>query len=177
MMADERRGLAQLPDNAPVRRRRSGRLAPATQAQADQLDMGGLDRMFGVMLRLAQVASFELFRAATPVPGITPVQFSMIRLIAANPGISQTVLARALNADAPRMVFIIDELERRGLVQRLASTADRRSRAIFLTDAGKRLDRRLTRSVRQQNRQLAERLRGDDPALLLRMLANLTRPV
>lgn len=108
---------------------------------------------------------------------IAPVQFSILRLVAANPGINQTVLAQALGADPSRMVFIIDELEGRGLVQRLASTVDRRSRAIFLTAEGRKLDRALVKNVARQNKLLIERLRGDDPAALLRMLGNLIHPV
>jgi len=143
---------------------------------AAAIDMGGLDTVIGYAIRRAQVAIFQDTNEILGEFGITPVKFAIIRLVQRNPGINQTTLAAALGADAPRMVLLLDALERRGLVVRLASTVDRRARALFLTPKGRALHARLSRRVAGQNRRLARRLRGDDAAALLRMLRNLTVP-
>lgn len=161
-------------DDAPKpRARRRGSLAPLSRRQADALDFGGLDEIIGFMVRRAQTASFEDFRLCAGDIDLTPVQFAALRLVHANPGINQTTLANALGAEAPRMVIILDKLERRGLVTRLASTVDRRSRVIFLTPEGRTLHRAISKRVEVQNRHMIERLAGEDPAALLRMLRKL----
>ena len=157
---------------SPKKKRRDRR--SATPARA--IDMGSLDRVIGYAIRRAQVAIFDDTDRMMADLAITPVQFAVIRLVQRNPGINQISLATALGAEGPRMVLIIDELERRGLVSRLASTVDRRARAIFLTREGRALHAELSKRVRQQDRRLAKRLRGDDPELLLRMLHNLAAP-
>ncbi|HYM04205.1 MAG TPA: MarR family transcriptional regulator, partial [Stellaceae bacterium] len=75
------------------------------------------------------------------------------------------------------MVFIVDDLERRGLLVRLPSTVDRRSHAIFLTPEGRKLHTVLSRRVAKQNSRMVDRLRGADKALLLRMLKQLATPL
>lgn len=151
-------------------------LAPLSRQQADQLDMGGLDQMIGFLARRAQAAIFEDFRRCAGNIDLSPVQFAVLRLVHANPGINQTTLANALGADAPRMVIIIDKLEQRRLLTRLASTVDRRSRVIFLTPEGRKMHKAISRRVELENRRIIERLEGDDPAVLLRMLRKLATP-
>jgi DNA-binding MarR family transcriptional regulator len=149
----------------------------AARAPVRALDLGGLDEVIGYALRRAQVAVFQDYDELTAYLGITTIQFSVIRLAHANPGLNQTALANALGADTPRMVLIIDELEHRGLVMRLASTVDRRSRAIFLTPEGRKLHAVLSKRVAEQNRRMVRRLRGEDKGLLLKMLRNLATPL
>lgn len=161
---------------APARPRRR-RLAPFGRLQIDRLDMGGLDEVIGVMIRRAQVSVFDDYRILTRDLNISAAQFALMRLAYFNPGINQTVLANTLGAEPSRMVFIIDDLECRGLLKRLASTVDRRSRAIFLTPEGRKLHKTLTKRVARQNLRMIQRLRGDDPVALLRMLRNLATPI
>jgi DNA-binding MarR family transcriptional regulator len=169
---------AERPAEAPKpRTRRRGRLAPLSRRQADELDWGGLDEIIGFMVRRAQASAFEDFRYCAGDIDLTPVQFAALRLVHANPGINQTTLANALGAEAPRMVIIIDRLERQGLLTRLASTVDRRSRVIFLTPEGRALHKAISKRVEVQNRRMIERLAGEDPQALLRMLRKLATPV
>lgn len=68
-------------------------------------------------------------------------------------------------------------MERRGILSRLASTLDRRARAIYLTSEGRKLLKTLEKRVAVHERMFAKRLRGDDKKELLRMLRNLATPV
>lgn len=165
---------ARLP-TPPAKKPRLRRAAPERELPRP-IDLGGLEEVVGYVIRRAQVAIFKEANEMMADLAITPVQFSVIRLVQRNPGINQISLANTLGAEGPRMVLIIDELERRGLVARLASTVDRRARAIFLTPAGRALHVQLSKRVRAQNRRLAKKLRGDDPNMLLRMLHNLALP-
>jgi DNA-binding MarR family transcriptional regulator len=163
--------------NVPlVPAKKTRRRATAERELVHSMDMGGLDDVIGYVIRRAQVAIFQDTDDMMADLDISPVQFAVIRLVQRNPGINQISLATTLGAESPRMVLIIDELERRGFVARLASTVDRRARAIFLTQEGRAIHTQLTKRVQAQNRRLAKRLRGDDPKMLLRMLRNLAAP-
>jgi len=175
-MAQRKTAKARAVEAAPAPRR-ARRSAKPERAAAKPIDMGGLEEILGFMLRRAQVAVFQDYGELTHDLGITTAQFSVMRLAHANPGINQTAIANALGAVTPRMVFIIDDLERRRLLVRLPSTVDRRSHAIFLTPEGRKLHKLLTKRVARQNDRMIARLRGADPAALLRMLRLLANPL
>jgi DNA-binding MarR family transcriptional regulator len=52
-------------------------------------------------------------------------------------GLSQQALGEKLGVFPSRLVALLDELEERGLVERRDNPADRRSYALYLTDAGR----------------------------------------
>src|SRR5262249_61479552 len=60
----------------------------------------------------------------------------MLVRLAQNDGKSQQAIAELLGGNATRMVFLTDELEQLGLVERRRNPADRRSHALYLTEAG-----------------------------------------
>ena len=119
-------------DLTPPGRRRQ-RAAPA--------DLGGLDALVGYVVRRAQLWMVQDFRRALKGLGITPAQFSVLRVIAANPGISQVRVAEALAIERARLVQMIDSLEAAGHVERTRSVVDRRSHALRLTEGGRGADR------------------------------------
>ncbi len=56
-------------------------------------------------------------------------------------GIRQKDLAQALGIEGPSLVRLLDNLERRGLIERREDEADRRARAIYLTSQGRDLQK------------------------------------
>jgi DNA-binding MarR family transcriptional regulator len=162
-----------LPAAEPRRAARAPRRAPAAR---EAIDLGRLQNFIGYAVRIAQLAVFEDFNAALAGNAISAAQFSVLCLAADNPGIKQTALAEALRAEPPRMVLIIDDLERRGWLARLPSTLDRRARAIYLTAKGRKQLKLFERRVGRHERRMIERLRGEDKQALLRMLRHLASP-
>ena len=53
-------------------------------------------------------------------------------------------LAAALGLEGPSLVRLLDNLERRGLIERREHKSDRRVRGIYLTPSGRELQRRVT---------------------------------
>ena len=151
--------------------------ADAAASAGRGLSLTGLEQVIGYLIRRAQLAVFQDFDERMAELAVTTAQFSVMLLARDNPGLNQRALADALGAETSRMVLIIDDLERRGLVSRLASTVDRRARAIYLTTEGQKLLKALEKRVRQNNRAMIKRLRGDDEKLLVRMLRNLATPL
>ncbi len=52
-------------------------------------------------------------------------------------GVRQKELATALSIEGPTLVRLLDNLERRGLIERREDETDRRARGIYLTRAGR----------------------------------------
>jgi DNA-binding MarR family transcriptional regulator len=141
------------------------------------VDTHHLENFIGYMIRRAQLAVFQAYNDETADMEITTAEFSVMLLARDNPGLSQGALSETLRVEHSRMVVLIDYLERRGLVTRIASTMDRRMRAIYLTPEGRKLLGKLNRRVTAYDRHIVKRLRGDDKEVLLRMLRKLATPI
>ena len=86
---------------------------------------------------------------------------------------SQLALAQHLGVDRTVMTYLLDDLEREGLVARRPDPADRRARRIVLTDAGRtRLDE-LEQAVRCVEDDLLAPLDPDERRVLRELLARL----
>src|SRR5262252_622601 len=68
--------------------------------------------------------------------GLEQRHAGMLIRLAENDGRSQQAIAELMGVNPTRMVFLTDELEKLGLVERRRNPADRRSHALHLTDAG-----------------------------------------
>jgi DNA-binding MarR family transcriptional regulator len=159
-----RRAHAQAP---PRRRERKGGRGP--------LDIGVLDDHLGYLIRRLQVWVFQDFiRTLAPID-IRPAQYSVLVVIAANPGLSQSDLADRLGIERARLVRVLDKLERRGLTRRLPSRSDRRSHALRLTRAGQKTLKHATMLAARHETQLAERLGSERRKLLMSALQHFDR--
>ena len=72
-----------------------------------------------------------------------PGGFTALALIAANPGLSQTALAREMGFDKATIVALLDSLEAEGWAVRTRASADRRRHSLAITRAGEAALRRL----------------------------------
>ena len=109
----------------------------ATARRKLDLRHSRLAGLMGFHLRLAQVAVYRDFMAATAELGLTPKQYAVLELIAENPGVSQVDIAAALVMDRATMMALVDRLQARNLLARKASVVDRRRQDLSLTDEGK----------------------------------------
>jgi DNA-binding MarR family transcriptional regulator len=108
----------------------------------EQVDAGGGTQRRSserVGFLLSQVGAFAAARFAERLAalGLQPGDVGVLRLIALDAGLSQQALAGKLGVVPSRVVVLIDDLEKKGLVARLRSAKDRRNYELSLTDAGK----------------------------------------
>lgn len=68
---------------------------------------------------------------------LQPPLFRILNLVDAAEGRSQQAIGEAIQVPPSRMVALVDELERRGLVERRPNPDDRRVRALHLTRKGR----------------------------------------
>lgn len=88
-----------------------------------------------LLSQLGQLAT-ERFAARLTELQLLPAQAGILRLIANQPGCSQQALAEQLGLFPSRMVAFIDDLDKRGLVQRRRGATDRRVYELQLTKHG-----------------------------------------
>jgi len=130
------------------------------------LSIGVLNEHLGYFIRRLQVWVFQDFiRTLAPID-IRPAQYSVLVVIAGNPGLSQSDLAALLGIERARLVRLLDKLEKRGLTRRLASRTDRRSHALRLTADGKRLLKRAKQLAAMHEARLVEQL-GAEPRKMM----------
>ena len=106
---------------------------------------------------------------------IRPAQYSVLVVIAANPGISQSDLADILGIERARLVRLLDKLEKRGLTQRLDSRTDRRSHALRLTRAGQKVLKRAKMLAGLHEARLVEKLGAEQRRAMLDVLRTFDR--
>jgi DNA-binding MarR family transcriptional regulator len=119
----------------------AGQLAAATanDARASGVDVGRLANMVGYVLRRAQLAVFDEVIANFAELDLRPAQYSVLVLLGQTPGLKQSDVAAALGIQRANFVVLFDGLERRGLARRSSAPNDRRSYALYLTEAGEKV--------------------------------------
>jgi DNA-binding MarR family transcriptional regulator len=132
--------MAKGPESATPAQAASGRTAsaPAERAKAAAQDrcaetlgndLGwGLGMAFRLYARTAEAVTAEL-------PG-GPRGFQVLAAAAGDQAGSQLALAQQLGVDRTVMTYLLDDLEKAGLVTRVPDPADRRARHVRLTEQG-----------------------------------------
>jgi DNA-binding MarR family transcriptional regulator len=105
------------------------------------------------------------------------ISFTVLTMLAENPGLRQSRLGLALNIEKPNMVALLDGLEQRELIIRHPDPTDRRAWQLFLTPAGEDLQRRSYEAVRQHEAQFLTALSGGDVDELIAMLTTIKTAV
>ena len=101
---------------------------------------------------------------------LEPGEFALLRAVSASDGAPQNALAERLHISPSWMVAIVDDLERRELLERRPHERDRRVRTLHLTAAGTKLLRQAERGARQFDRHVTEPLSETELEQLLDLL-------
>src|SRR3974390_855861 len=123
--------------------RKRSALEDAVCDPAAPLRLGGLENHLGYFLRRLQVWAFRDFIATLSDMHVRPAQYSVLLVIAANPGQSQSAIGRTLNIERARLARMLHALEARDWLSR-ASGRDARSPALILPPQGAKALTKLT---------------------------------
>jgi DNA-binding MarR family transcriptional regulator len=149
-------------DDAPV----------ATQT----LDTQYLEDLLGYNARRAALAIIEVFLQRMQVYDLRPVDFSVLSVIAHNPGVTSRQLCAALAILPPNFVSLLADLEKRMLVQRQPHPSDKRAVALLLTAQGTQLMHKAELTARQLEDDAAPRLNATERKTLIRLLQKIYLP-
>ena len=100
--------------------------------------LGVIDNYIGFHLQLAQSAAFRSFKRHTGIGNLRAGWFTVLSLIAGNPGITPIAISRASGRDKSTITPVIQDLIRDDLVVREMNPGDRRSYGLRLTESGRR---------------------------------------
>lgn len=135
----------------------------------------GLENVMGYNLRRAHAVQKQRFAAAFGPLGIRPVTLSVLGTIYDAPGITQADLGKRLNIKRANIVPLMVELEGRGLIERRASTRDRRVHVVALTPLGQRFTVKLLALHELLEKDLIRRLGLRERDQLLELLKRFRR--
>ena len=137
------------------------------------IDYGVLDELMGYSVRRAQIVMYEDFIASLASWQVTPPRFSALVIIARNPGLKLTELARILGIARSGAVALIDSLADMAYVERRPSPTDRRALGLFLTSQGRVDLPHIIDAVKAHDQRATQPLSPQEFAQLQELLARL----
>jgi DNA-binding MarR family transcriptional regulator len=102
---------------------------------------------------IAQVGSHAATKFAERLAplGLSPPHAGILRVLSASPGLTQQALGTVLGILPSRLVILVDELEKDGLVERRDTPEDRRSYALHVTAKGREMLDHIGRVAREHD--------------------------
>lgn len=129
----------------------------------------------GLAFLLSQVGahSAQLFADRLAPLNLVPPHVGILSVIKQADGLSQQALGEKLGVFPSRLVGLIDELEKLGLVERRNNPADRRSYALYLTRAGVEMCEQIDRIAAEHQSALCAALNESEKAQLADLLSRI----
>jgi DNA-binding MarR family transcriptional regulator len=146
--------------------------APAVEA----LDTGYLEGLLGYNARRTALHIIEVFLQRMAPYGLRPVDFSVLSVLAHNPGATSRQLCTALDILPPNFVALLAGLEKRELVQRQTHPSDKRAMALQLTSAGAKLMLAAEQTAEALELDAAAQLTSVERKTLIRLLQKVYLP-
>jgi DNA-binding MarR family transcriptional regulator len=132
--------------------------------------------MPGHLIRRFQQIAVAVFHAEAEAAGydLTPVQYAALAAISTNPGIDQVTLAGLIAYDRTTITGVVDRLAHKGMIERNASSRDRRARELTITTEGIRTLEGITPAVEAAQKTMVRGLSTDEVEELMRLLRKAT---
>jgi DNA-binding MarR family transcriptional regulator len=149
---------------------------PAPSAPSGELDTRYLETLLGYNARRAALAVIAVFLQRMAPLGLRPVDFSVLTLIAHNPGVTSRQICAALDILPPNLVGMIKSLHKRGLIERHAHPSDRRAQGLHLSTLGVQLQAQAQQTASQLEQDAAAGLDAGELQTLNQLLRKVYQP-
>jgi DNA-binding MarR family transcriptional regulator len=136
----------------------------------EKVDTRYLESLLGYNARRSALAVIEVFLQRMAAYELRPVEFSVMSLIAHNPGITSRQLCATLSMLPPNLVGMVRQLEQRGLIVRLPHPRDGRAMGLHATEAGIELMQKAECTASELEHSVTTRLTPAERSTLLRLL-------
>jgi len=127
----------------------------------------------GQLLFVAQQAAQTLAVDRLAPLGLSPRAWGVLSTLAESGPLTQIELATTMAIDRTAMVYLLDDLEQRALVERVRSPQDRRAFLIHLTPGGRDAQRRAAAALDGAAETLLTPLDGSERRQLIDLLARI----
>lgn len=146
------------------------------QASPHGLDQTCMGHLIGYHITQANVASRKAFSRHIGEPcKLSPVEFTILMLVAHNRDATQKQLSQALAVSAPNVTALVDRMNERDLLKRVRNENDRRSQQLRLTRRGAALVREVREVSLTMERDLLRHLSEAERAMLVELLQKVAR--
>src|SRR5690242_20238739 len=134
-------------------------------AESERADLGAMVMRLGRRLLAMEQPILERH-------GVTMWAYVVLTALRDGPARAQASLAAAINADKTRLIPVLDDLQKRGLIEREPDPADRRVRLLGLTPEGRRLQEAVQSEIRSAEEIMLSKIK--DQAAFVRALSELS---
>ena len=141
-----------------------------------QVNTAFLETLLGYNARRAALAVISVFLQRMAPFNLRIVDFSVLTLIAHNPGITSRQLCQALDILPPNLVGMVKALEGRGLLEKREHPTDRRAQGLHLTSQGAALQGEAQDIVASLETESVTHLTEDERDTLIRLLRKVYLP-
>jgi DNA-binding MarR family transcriptional regulator len=125
------------------------------------------------LVRLAQLRAFDEFHRHFAGLGVTPAGFSVLALVAANPGIRPGTIAEELRVKPSNVAALVNALVAAELVRRTADESELRASLLHTTAAGAKVWREIERTHRETDARFVEALSAAERRQFVALLRKL----
>lgn len=136
----------------------------------EPIRLGILEDLIGFHLRLANDRTFDNFTDLLGPDRLRPGCFTILTLIANNPGITQIAIARASGRDKSSVAKALRYMEDAAIIRRERVDDDRRAYASYVTESGAELAERMAEKAKVHTRRMATLLGEERAKVLLDIL-------
>ena len=131
------------------------------------------ERQPGFLIRRLHQIHSAPFAEESSGLDITPPQYGVLSVIAAQPGLDQSAIAEEIGVDRATLASVVARLEAAGFVRRTVSKTDRRQKLLTLTPRGRTILTRMQDPVQRAQERILEPLAPKDREHFLRLLNRL----
>lgn len=129
-----------------------------------------LNECINFLLTKTQQVVFQQFKARLAEYDVTPVQYGVLKCLWCQNGQNPSQLAGSLSLDSSTISGILDRMENKGMIKRIADHRDRRSLKVVLTEQGRLLEEPVTEIIEEENRNVLCNLNKEEQAMLVEYL-------
>ena len=153
-------------------RLRSSKPRPAHTPCTDTegIDVSFLRTQVGYNARRAALHIIGVFMERMAAYELKVVEFSVLSLLAHNPGLTSRHVCATLNIMPPNLVGLVAALEQRGLLERRPHPSDGRAMGLYLTQNGEALTAEAEQAVAQLEVDATAKLTTSERKTLIRLL-------
>jgi DNA-binding MarR family transcriptional regulator len=127
----------------------------------------------GHLIRRCQQIAVSIFMEECRGLDLTPIQYAVLSVLKAKPGIDQATLAALAALDRSTIGELVARLAERGLIDRQPDPRDRRSKVLRATPRALQLLERVEPRVQRAQERILAPLAPADRRIFMRLLAKL----
>lgn len=168
--------------NSERRPRKNGPPPPALPREevsatpAARLNEAELKDLIGYQLAQASIVTLRVFEELVGGPhGLKTVEYTMLALIRANPGVTAVQLRKALGLSAAYVTTGLEKLHERGFILREVNQSDRRAQHLRLTKPAEKFVAELTQLLLEGEQAQFQVLTFAEQRMLAELLHKLAR--